>query len=159
MRFQIGGFGVRRGTFSQRHAVLVDQENEETYKKFTKNMGKIFKEHGAKRVVDCWGASVPDGDVTSFPLAVKAEEGEVVCIGWIEWESQADRDEGMEKAMSDEPGKNLIALGNQTTAPCRKSKSIKRSLSNMFSTGPSGSRRYMRMVLDFVLVLMPHTPR
>lgn len=98
----------------------VPKENEETYKKFTKNMGGIFKEHGAMRVVDCWGANVPDGKTTSFPLAVKAEEGEVVCIGWIEWESQSARDEGMEKAMSDErmgmshmpfDGKRLIFAG------------------------------------------------
>jgi len=98
----------------------VPNENEAEYKKHATNMGKVFKDYGADRVVDCWGADVPDGETTSFPLAVRCEENETVCIGWIEWPSKTIRDEGMPKAMQDErmgmqhmpfDGKRLIFAG------------------------------------------------
>lgn len=96
---------------------------ESEYKKHASNMGALFKEHGALRVVDCWGADVPEGEVTSFPKAVAVGEDEVVALGWIEWPSKAARDEGMAKAMEDErmgfdhmpfDGKRLIFAGFDT---------------------------------------------
>ncbi len=98
----------------------VPNENETDYKKHTANMGSLFKEYGAERVVDCWGADVPGGENTSFPLAVKAQEGETVCMGWIEWPSKDVRDGAMPKAMQDPrmgmehmpfDGKRLIFAG------------------------------------------------
>ncbi len=71
------------------------------YIKHIKLAGVVFKEHGALRVVDCWGDDVPDGKLTSFPLAVKKEASETVVFGWIEWPSRAARDAGFEKAMAD----------------------------------------------------------
>lgn len=52
-------------------------------------------------MVDCWGDDVPEGEVTSFPLAVKCQENEVVCFSWITWPSKEARDAGMAKAMED----------------------------------------------------------
>lgn len=51
--------------------------------------------------MDNWGDEVPDGEVTSFPLAVKAEPGEVIVFSWIEWPSKEARDKGMEACMTD----------------------------------------------------------
>ncbi len=80
----------------------VETSREAEYKEHTRHMASVFKDHGAIAVVDCWGADVPDGEVTSFPMAVKAKADETVCIGWIEWASKEARDEGMESAMQDE---------------------------------------------------------
>jgi uncharacterized protein YbaA (DUF1428 family) len=68
---------------------------------FNQRMGKIFKEYGALTAVDCWGDDVPDGKVTSMPMAVKRQEGEVVCFSWITWASKDARNAGMKKAMED----------------------------------------------------------
>lgn len=98
----------------------VPNANEAEYKKHAANMAIVFKDYGAERVVDCWGAQVPDGESTSFPLAVKAKTDETVAMGWVEWPSQQARDEGMPKAMQDErmamehmpfDGKRLIFAG------------------------------------------------
>ncbi len=61
----------------------------------------VFKEHGALKLVDCWGDDVPDGKVTSFPMAVKCEPHETVVFSWIVWPSREVRDAGMAKVMAD----------------------------------------------------------
>lgn len=72
-----------------------------SYQQHVKTMGVVFKECGALRVVDCWGDDVPDGKLTSFPMAVKKEPNETVVFGWIEWPSRAARGAGFKKAMED----------------------------------------------------------
>jgi len=58
-------------------------------------------DYGALKSVECWGDDVPQGEVTSFPMAVKCQADETVCFSWIVWPSRKIRDEGMEKAMAD----------------------------------------------------------
>ena len=61
----------------------------------------VFKEFGALSVVESWGDDVPEGKLTSFPLAVKREEGETVVFSWIQWPSKAVRDSAWESVMAD----------------------------------------------------------
>jgi uncharacterized protein YbaA (DUF1428 family) len=61
----------------------------------------IYKEFGALKIVECWGHDVPDGKLTSFPMAVKKEPDETVVFSWIIWPSKAVRDAGQEKVMND----------------------------------------------------------
>jgi uncharacterized protein YbaA (DUF1428 family) len=56
------------------------------------HFAKYFKKKGALRVVDCWGSDVPDGKLTSFPMAVQCAEGETVVFSWIEWPDKETRD-------------------------------------------------------------------
>ena len=44
---------------------------------------------------------MPPGEVTSFPMAVKAGADETVVFSWIEWPDKATRDAGWAKMMSD----------------------------------------------------------
>jgi uncharacterized protein YbaA (DUF1428 family) len=81
--------------------VAVPQANKEACIKHSAAMAGVFKESGALRNVECWGDDVPEGKLTSFPMAVKREEGEAVVFGWIEWTSKAARDAAWEKLMAD----------------------------------------------------------
>ena len=79
----------------------VTTANKEAYVEFTKLTGQVFKDAGALSVIDCWGDDVPEGKVTSFPMAVKAKPDETVVFGWIIWKDKSARDAGMAKAMKD----------------------------------------------------------
>ena len=79
----------------------VPTANRERYKAHAESAAVVFKEYGALKVVDGWGDDVPEGKVTSFPMAVKRKDDETVVFGWIIWPSRQVRDEGMAKAMAD----------------------------------------------------------
>ncbi|MCX2722444.1 DUF1428 domain-containing protein [Roseibium salinum] len=79
----------------------VPTDNKDEYLKFAKMTVPIFKRHGALKVVETWGDDVPDGEVTSFPMAVKREPNETVVFSWIVWPSKEVRNEGMKKVMED----------------------------------------------------------
>lgn len=82
-------------------AAPVPNDKKEAYSTHSKLAGEIFRSHGATRIVECWGDSVPPGEVTSFPLAVKAGPDETVVFGWQEWPDKATHDANMQAAMSD----------------------------------------------------------
>lgn len=75
--------------------------NRQAYIEHVEKAAALFKEYGASAVVECWGDDVPEGKLTSFPLAVKCEPGEVVVFSWITWPSRAARDDAWKKLMAD----------------------------------------------------------
>jgi uncharacterized protein YbaA (DUF1428 family) len=81
--------------------VAVPTANKELYRQHAKAAAAVFKEYGALKLVECWGDDVPEGKITSFPMAVKCKNDETVVFSWILWPSRHVRDEGMAKAMSD----------------------------------------------------------
>ena len=79
----------------------VPTTNREIYKKHAEAAAAVFKEYGALKFVECWGDDVPEGKLTSFPMAVKRQDDETVVFSWVIWPSRNVRDQGMTKVMSD----------------------------------------------------------
>lgn len=79
----------------------VPTANREAYRKHAEAAAVVFKEHGALKLVECWGDDVPEGEVTSFPMAVKRKDDETVVFSWIIWPSRQVRDQSMQKVMAD----------------------------------------------------------
>jgi uncharacterized protein YbaA (DUF1428 family) len=71
------------------------------YLQHVQTIGAIFKEYGALSVVDCWGDDVPEGKLTSFPMAVQCKQDETVVFGWVTWPSREVRDQSWQKVMAD----------------------------------------------------------
>lgn len=89
--------------------LAVPTADREKYQRYAQAGAAIFKEYGALEVVECWGHDVPEGKVTSFPMAVQRKPDETVVFAWITWPSKAVRDAGMKKVMEDprsDPAKN-----------------------------------------------------
>lgn len=81
--------------------LAVPTANREIYKAHAEKAAVVFKDHGALKLVECWGDDVPEGVVTSFPMAVKRQPDETVVFAWITWPSKEVRDAGMQKVMED----------------------------------------------------------
>ncbi len=79
----------------------VPKKNLEAYRRMAEEMGKVWREHGALEFVECVADDVKPGKVTSFPQAVKLEEGETVVFSWIVYESREHRDRVNEQVMKD----------------------------------------------------------
>ena len=94
----------------------VPTANKKSFIEHSKIAAAAFKQHGALKSVDCWGDDVPDGEVTSFPMAVKCADDETVCFSWIVWPSREVRMAAMEKLMQDErfdPDRNPMPFDGQ----------------------------------------------
>jgi uncharacterized protein YbaA (DUF1428 family) len=107
-RMIMGGFkaiveeGSERGGYTDGFVVPVPEGKRDAYRELASKMAKVFREHGANRVVEAIGDDVSHGKVTDFYRAVKAEDGETVVFSFIEWPDKKVRDDAWAKIMADE---------------------------------------------------------
>jgi uncharacterized protein YbaA (DUF1428 family) len=107
-RMIMGGFdaiveeGQGGGSYTDGFVVPVPEGKREAYRELAAKMAKVFREHGATRVIEAFGDDVPKGEVTDFYRAVKAEDGEGVVYSFIEWPDKATRDAAWKAIMEDE---------------------------------------------------------
>ncbi|MDB2437398.1 DUF1428 domain-containing protein [Hellea sp.] len=87
--------------YIQGFIVPVPKAKKEAYIKLAAASGPIFQEYGAVRIVESWSENTPDGKVTDFKKAVKAESDEAVVFSWIEWPDKATCDAATKKMESD----------------------------------------------------------
>ncbi|GHC21034.1 DUF1428 domain-containing protein [Aidingimonas halophila] len=96
-------------TYVDGFVAAVPTANREQYIKHARDAWPVFKDYGALKMVECWGDDVPDGEVTSFPMAVKCRADETVVFSWLVWPSREVRNDAMPRIMEDprlEPDKN-----------------------------------------------------
>src|SRR5690242_15701741 len=107
-RMIVGGFdaiveeGSPGGSYTDGFVVPVPKAKREDYRQLASKMAKVFRQHGASRVVEAIADDVQQGKVTDFYRAVKAEDGETVVFSFIEWPDKQARDDAWAKIMADE---------------------------------------------------------
>src|SRR5688572_8492115 len=107
-RMIVGGFdaiveeGSERGGYTDGFVVPVPEDKTDAYQQLAAKMAKVFRQHGATRVVEALSNDVPHGKVTDFYRAVKAEDGEKVVFSFVEWPDKDTRDQAWAKIMADE---------------------------------------------------------
>jgi len=106
-RMIMGGFeavveeGASGGRYVDGIVVPVPTSKRDDYARLAGENAKIFREHGATRVIETLGDDVSHGQVTDFYRAVNAEEGETIAFSFIEWPDKASRDQAWQKIMQD----------------------------------------------------------
>jgi uncharacterized protein YbaA (DUF1428 family) len=88
-------------TYFDFYVVPVKTAQRAEYEEFAHKIDNLFKRYGAGRIVECWESDVPEGKLTSFPLAVKRAPGESIVVGFVEWPSKQARDQSWEKLQKD----------------------------------------------------------
>jgi len=108
-RMIFGGFdsivdqtGSGETGYADGYLVPVPNEKKQAYLEMAEKAAPIFREYGATRVVEAWGDDVPDGEVTDYKRAVKAEPHENVVFSFVEWPDKATRDSAWAKIMEDD---------------------------------------------------------
>ena len=61
----------------------------------------LLQDYGALSVTECWEADVPEGKLTSFPMAIKRAPGEAVVFSWVIWPDKAAADRCFASVESD----------------------------------------------------------
>lgn len=88
-------------TYIQGFLAPVKTARKADYKEIAEKSWVLFREYGALGCCEGWGVDVPEGSVTSFPMAVKKEADETVVFSWIVWPDKATADACMATMESD----------------------------------------------------------
>jgi uncharacterized protein YbaA (DUF1428 family) len=81
--------------------VPVPKKKLAAYRRMARVAGKVWREYGALRYVECVADDVKPGKHTSFPQSVKLKAGETVVFSYIVYKSRAQRDRVNAKVMKD----------------------------------------------------------
>ena len=81
--------------------VAVPAANKALYLRHANAAVPLFKEFGASSMVESWGEDVPEGKVTDFRRAVKAEPDEVIVFSWMTYPDRDARDKAGKKMIED----------------------------------------------------------
>ena len=88
-------------TYVDGFVAAVPTANKDAYRTHAIKAIEVFKRYGALSGIECWGEDIPDGEITSFPMAVKKAKDETVVFSWIVWPDKATREAGMQKVFED----------------------------------------------------------
>lgn len=88
-------------TYVDGFLLAVPKKELAAYRGIARKAGKVWMEYGALSYVECAADDVPDGKLTSFPMAVKLKKDEVVVFSWITYKSRAQRDRINKLVMAD----------------------------------------------------------
>jgi uncharacterized protein YbaA (DUF1428 family) len=154
-------------TYVEGFVAAVPAANKEAYVEHAAAAATLFKEFGASRIVEAWGDDVPDGEVTDFKRAVKAEPGEIIVFSWHEYPSKEAAEAAYQKTMSDPrmekigagmpfDGKRMI-YGGFTTIAARSTGGRMAYVDGSLIAVPTGNKgAYRDLVESFNTVIMEH---
>ena len=81
--------------------LAVPEARKEEYRRHAAQAWPVFEKLGCLYAQENWGVDVAPGKVTSFPQAVKLEEGEVVVFAWMIWPDRETCDAAWAAMMAD----------------------------------------------------------
>ena len=117
--FETLGESGDRGSagYIQGYVAPVPKTKKQAFAEMCATMREVAVDSGALHAADGWAEDIEDGKVTDFKQAVKAEDGEAVAFGYVEWPSKDAFEAGMPKMQSHErmpaPGSDMPLDGKR----------------------------------------------
>lgn len=127
----------------------VPRANKEAYRNHAVKAAPLFKKFGATRMVENWGDDVPDGKVTDFKGAVKAQPDEEIIFSWIEYPDKATRDQANERLMNDP------AMSDMRDMPFDGKRMIFAGFEPIVDEGEKGSKKSKIGYIDGLVTPVP----
>ena len=84
--------------YVETYILSIPEQNKDEYIRIAEVYVEVAKDFGALEIFENWELEVPDGQLTDYRKAVKAEPGEKIVIAWTVWpdrETGAKAHEGM----------------------------------------------------------------
>ena len=110
------GGGGKTG-YVQGYVAPVANEKREAFSTMCATMRDIAIDSGALHAADGWAGKIEEGKITDFKRAVKAEAGEAIAFGYVEWPSKQAYEQGSAKMMEDKrmpgPGSDMPVDGKR----------------------------------------------
>ncbi|MHA7886474.1 DUF1428 domain-containing protein [Roseicyclus sp.] len=88
-------------TYVQGFLLAVPEARKGEYRQHAAASWAVFRRLGCLSVQENLGVDGEPGKLTSFPQAVKLEEGEAVVFAWMIWPDRATHDAAWGRIMSD----------------------------------------------------------
>jgi len=83
------------------YVLPVPRKNLQAYGRIARKAGKIWREHGALEVRECFGDDLDVKGMVPFPRRIKLKRGETVVFSWIVFKSRVHRDRVNAQVMKD----------------------------------------------------------
>jgi uncharacterized protein YbaA (DUF1428 family) len=124
-------------TYIEGFVTAVPAASKERYLQHANIALPLIREFGASRMVETWQDDVPDGKLTDFRRAVKAEADEMVVLSWFVYPSREARFDANRKMMADS---RMEALGDM---PFDGKRMIYGGFAVISEHGPGGAASYV----------------
>jgi uncharacterized protein YbaA (DUF1428 family) len=90
-----------KGQYIEGFVFAVPTDTKDAFRDYATMVDSVFIENGALEVLECWGVEVPEGEVTSMPMAVRCKPDETVVFAWVRWPSREAHALAAPKIMAD----------------------------------------------------------
>lgn len=80
----------------------VPEDRKAEYVGIAERYAEIARDHGATEIAENWELEVPDGALTDYRKAIRAEKGERIVMSWVIWPDR-ETAETAHKRMFEDP--------------------------------------------------------
>jgi uncharacterized protein YbaA (DUF1428 family) len=81
--------------------LAVPEDKKDAYRAMAEGAAKFFTKYGVTEIMEAWEEDVPEGKVTDFRMATKAEPGEKIVFSWMIWPDKATATEAWQNMEND----------------------------------------------------------
>ncbi len=83
------------------YVLAVPEQNKAAYTHLAEVFAEVAADYGVLELFETWEVEVPDGKLTDYRKAVRAEPGEKIVCSWAIWPDKATADKAHDEMFND----------------------------------------------------------